>query len=191
MAASDDGVVLDFFSGSGTTAHAVIATNRMGAKNMKYICIENGGSFDGIIKPRVSKNIYSSDWKNAKPCQFDGVSSCTKYLRLESYEDTCDNLALARSETQQTLIDQTPALREGYFLNYLLDIESRASLLNLDKFNDPFNVALSITRNDETRELKVDLPETFNYLLGLRVKTQRRLKGVYEVTGTTPAGDSA
>jgi adenine-specific DNA-methyltransferase len=191
IAGPEDGVVLDFFSGSGTTAHAIIGINRDGVGNLKYVCVENGASFDSIIMPRVGKNTYSSDWKNAKPLKVDGISSCTKYLRLESYEDACDNLALVRSETQQAVIDQAPALREGYFLNYLLDIESRASLLNLDKFNDPFNVAMSITRNDETREVKVDLPETFNYLLGLRVSSQRRLKGVYEVTGTTPAGDSA
>lgn len=187
-----DGLICDFFAGSGTTAHAVINCNReVDEASRRYLLIEVGDHFDNALKPRVQKSLYSSEWNEGRPKSLDGFAQVIKYLRLESYEDTCDNLALTRSETQQTLIDQAPTLREGYYLNYLLDMESRASLLNLDKFNDPFNVALSITRNDETREVKVDLPETFNYLLGLRVKTQRRLKGVYEVTGTTPAGDSA
>lgn len=33
--------------------------------------------------------------------------------------------------------------------------------------------------------------ETFNYLLGLRVQTMRRIKDVFEVVGVTPAGDQA
>ncbi|GAB1393453.1 hypothetical protein MASR1M60_16160 [Rhodocyclaceae bacterium] len=81
------------------------------------------------------------------------------------------------------------SLRENYLLNYMLDIESRQSLLNLDKFIDPFNVEMTITRNDEARAVKADMIETFNYLLGLRVQTMRRLMGIYEVTGTTPSGD--
>jgi len=184
-------LILDYFAGSGTTGEAVIRLNKDQDDKRRYCLVEVGEHFDRILKPRLVKSIYSETWVEGCPLNRVGVSQTIKYLRLESYEDACDNLALARSDTQQTLIDQAPALREGYFLNYLLDIESRASLLNLDHFSDPFNVVLSITRNDETREVKVDMPETFNYLLGLRVKTQRRLKGVYEVTGTTPAGDRA
>jgi adenine-specific DNA-methyltransferase len=71
----------------------------------------------------------------------------------------------------------------------MLDVESRGSLLNLDKFVDPFNVAMMITRNNDMREVKVDMVETFNYLLGLRVQTMRSIKDVYEVVGVTPAGD--
>ncbi|MDO9226179.1 MAG: site-specific DNA-methyltransferase [Pseudomonadota bacterium] len=173
--------ILDFFCGSGTTPAVAHKLKR------RWIGIESGAHFDYLARTRITKTIAGKTGGIKSHASY----GLAKYLRLESYEDTCDNLALARSDTQQTLIDQAPALREGYFLNYLLDIESRASLLNLDKFSDPFNVALSITRNDETREVKVDMAETFNYLLGLRVKTQRRLKGVYEVTGTTPAGDRA
>jgi adenine-specific DNA-methyltransferase len=71
----------------------------------------------------------------------------------------------------------------------MLEVESRDSLLNLDRFTDPFNVEISITRNDESRHVKLDLVETFNYLLGLRVKSLRRTKGVLEVTGVSPTGD--
>ncbi|MEO6352028.1 MAG: hypothetical protein ABIO19_09190, partial [Burkholderiaceae bacterium] len=54
-----------------------------------------------------------------------------------------------------------------------------------------FNLKITVLRGDEVQSVKVDLVETFNYLLGLRVQTMRRLKGVYEVTGTTPDGDRA
>lgn len=183
------GTVLDYFAGTGTTAHAVIDLQRGGSSGRNYILVEMGGHFDHVLKPRIQKAVYSSNWDGGKPQSADGVSHFVKYVRLETYEDAGDNLALARASDQQTLIKQAPALREGYILNYMLDVESRTSLLNLDRFIDPFNVRMSLTRNDETRSVTVDMVETFNYLLGLRAQSMRRLKGVYEVIGTTPQGD--
>jgi adenine-specific DNA-methyltransferase len=61
--------------------------------------------------------------------------------------------------------------------------------MNLDRFINPFDVRLIISCSDETRETAVDMVETFNYLLGLRVKSLRRVKGVLEVTGISPAGE--
>jgi adenine-specific DNA-methyltransferase len=56
-------------------------------------------------------------------------------------------------------------------LSYMLDVESAgsASLLNVDAFADPFNYRMNIARGNETRETVVDLVETFNWLLGIRV----------------------
>ena len=72
----------------------------------------------------------------------------------------------------------------------MLEVESRGSLLSLDRFVDPFNVKLTISRNNETQQVVVDLVETFNQLLGLRVHALRQLKGVIEVTGVNPTGES-
>jgi adenine-specific DNA-methyltransferase len=109
---------------------------------------------------------------------------------LESYEDACENLKLARSESQRELIEGSPELREHYLLQYMLDVESRSSLLSLDRFVDPFNVKLTISRNNETQQVGVDMVETFNLLLGLKVQATRQLKGVLEVTGVDPGGQS-
>ncbi|GIW56611.1 MAG: hypothetical protein KatS3mg082_3015 [Nitrospiraceae bacterium] len=53
-------------------------------------------------------------------------------------------------------------------LRYMLDVESRgsASLLNIDRFEDPFNYKLDIATGTagETKPTVVDLVETFNYL---------------------------
>ncbi len=58
-------------------------------------------------------------------------------------------------------------------LRYLLDVDIRpgASLLDVERFVDPTAYTLSIKRpgSDESRETPVDLIETFNWLLGLRV----------------------
>ncbi len=92
---SNTDVSLDFFAGSGTTGHAVINLNREDDGNRKYILIEMGDYFDTVLKPRISKVVYSKDWKDGKPQnRYTGVSHCYKYLRLESYEDTLNNLVL-------------------------------------------------------------------------------------------------
>jgi adenine-specific DNA-methyltransferase len=186
-------VILDFFAGSGTTAHAVINLNREDGGRRKYILVEVGEYFDTVLVPRIKKVVYSKDWKDGKPVSREGISHMFKVLRLESYEDTLNNLELKRTEAQQSLLEQHPAFREDYMLHYMLDVESRgsASLLNLDRFEDPFSYKLNIATGTvgETKPTVVDLVETFNYLIGLRVKTIDDVRGVRVVTGTNPQGE--
>jgi adenine specific DNA methylase Mod/very-short-patch-repair endonuclease len=201
----NNALILDFFAGSGTTAHAVINLNREDGGRRKYILVEMGEYFDTVLVPRIKKVVYSKDWKDGKPLtptlspegrgqgEGTGISHMFKYIRLESYEDTLNNLELKRTEAQQSLLEQHPAFREDYILHYMLDVESRgsASLLNLDRFEDPFNYKLNIATGTvgETKPTVVDLVETFNYLIGLRVKTIRYIDGVCVVTGTNPQGE--
>ncbi|MCX6640287.1 MAG: DNA methyltransferase, partial [bacterium] len=191
----DEGAIcLDYFAGSGTTAHAMINLNREDGGSRKYILVEMGEYFDTVMKPRIQKVIYSKDWKEGKPVSREGSSHLFKYLRLESYEDTLNNLEVERTEAQQQLLDQHEGFREDYLLRYMLEVESRgsASLLNLDRFADPFNYKLKISTGSvgETREVNVDLVETFNYLLGLKVKHQDSIRGFKVVTGTVRKGNS-
>ena len=189
----EDAVCLDFFAGSGTTAHAVINLNREDGERRKYILVEMGEYFDTVLVPRIKKVVYSKDWKDGKPVSREGISHMFKILRLESYEDTLNNLELRRTEVQQSLLEQHPTFREDYILHYMLDVESRGSpsLLDLDRFEDPFNYKLNVATGTvgETKPTAVDLVETFNYLIGLRVKTIRYLDGVCVVTGTNPQGE--
>jgi adenine-specific DNA-methyltransferase len=185
--------VLDFFAGSGTTAHAVINLNREDGGRRKYILVEMGEYFDTVLVPRIKKVVYSKDWKDGKPVSREGVSHMFKILRLESYEDTLNNLELNRTEAQQQLLAEHPTFREDYMLHYMLDVESRgsASLLNLDRFEDPFSYKLNIATGTvgEIKPTALDLVETFNYLIGLRVKTMHHIGGVRVVTGTNPQGE--
>ena len=192
-ATPDGGIVLDFFAGSGTTAHAVINLNREDGGKRKYILVEMGEYFDTVLVPRIKKVVYSRDWKDGKPVSREGSSHMFKVLRLESYEDTLNNLELRRTEAQQLVLDEQPMFREDYMLRYMLDVESRgsASLLNLDRFEEPFSYKLDIATGTagETKPTVVDLVETFNYLIGLRVKTMDHIGGVRVVTGTNPQGE--
>ncbi|NCN06125.1 MAG: site-specific DNA-methyltransferase [Spirochaetales bacterium] len=174
-----DNLVLDYFAGSGTTGHAVINLNREDQGKRKFILVEMGDYFDTVLKPRIQKVIYSSDWKDGKPTNRDtGITHCFKYLRLESYEDTLNNLDLRRTDAQNALLDfkgeGADKFKEDYILRYMLDVESRgsSSLLNIEVFTDPtaYSLKVKIPGSDESREVKIDLLETFNYLLGLQIK---------------------
>src|SRR5579884_3243478 len=189
----DNTWALDFFAGSGTTAHAVINLNREDGGRRKYILVEMGEYFDSVLVPRIKKVVYSKDWKDGKPVSRGGVSHMFKYIRLESYVDTLNNLELKQTEVRQSLLEQHRDFREDYMLRYMLELESRgsASLLNLDRFEDPFSYTLEIATGTagETKPTVVDLVETFNYLIGLRVKTIDHIRGVRVVTGTNPQGE--
>lgn len=184
-------IVLDYFSGSGTSGNAIISLNRSDSQKRKYILVEMGEYFDTVTKPRIQKVIYSKDWKDGKPISREGISHCFKYMRLESYEDTLNNLALKQTESQQQALDMNPIFREGYMLNYMLDVEAKDSLLNLEWFVNPFNCYLNITKNNELQPTKVELVETFNYLIGLVVENYAVPKeGYVVVTGKNLAGES-
>ena len=81
-------LVLDFFAGSGTTAHAVINLNREDGGNRKYLLIEMGDYFHTVLLPRIKKVVYSKDWRDGKPVSREGVSHLLKYYGLEQYEET-------------------------------------------------------------------------------------------------------
>jgi len=182
--------ILDYFSGSGTTGHAIINLNRLDQGNRTFILVEMGKYFETVTKPRIQKVIYSKDWKDGKPISREGISQCFKYMRLESYEDTLNNLSLMQSDAQLTVLDANPSFKEGYMLNYMLDVEAQDSLLNLDWFVNPFECHINITRNNEMQPTKVDMVETFNYLIGLVVENYAAPKdGYVVVTGKNLDGD--
>ena len=87
----DDALILDFFAGSGTTAHAVMNLNRADGGNRKYILVEMGEHFNTVILPRVKKIAFSDKWKGGKAVLGNGsqgMSHFVKYFDLEQYEDT-------------------------------------------------------------------------------------------------------
>jgi adenine-specific DNA-methyltransferase len=188
-----DGIVCDYFGGSGTTPHAIINLNREDHGHRKYILVEMGDYFATVTKPRIQKVIYSKDWKDGKPVSREGSSHLFKYLRLESYEDALNNLELKRTPDQDDLLRQHEPLREDYMLRYQLDVETRdsASLLNLSQFTNPFAYQLKIATGSvgESRPVNVDLVETFNYLLGLRVSHMDTIRGFRVVQGLNPDGE--
>lgn len=228
---SSEARVLDYFAGSGTTGHAVINLNRKDSGRRKFILVEMGDYFDTVLLPRIKKITFTPEWKDGKPkCPATHKEAkrsprIVKVVRLESYEDALNNLETHRTDEQQLLLKAPEAqdadgLREQYILRYMLDVETRGSqsLLNVQAFTDPTAYKLKVKPpgSDESREVNVDLLETFNWLIGLTVRhiaapqifngaferdseKRLRLKGRLKeeadgpywfrtVTGTTPDG---
>jgi adenine-specific DNA-methyltransferase len=178
-------IILDYFGGSGTTGHAVINLNRKDGGRRKFILVEMGDYFDTVLLPRLKKVTFTPEWKDGKPKRFATQEETNrspriiKVIRLESYEDTLNNLDLRRTQPQQSLLDLSGAqgpdgLKEQYLLRYMLDVETRGSqsLLNISTFTDPTAYRLKVKQpgSDESREVNVDLLETFNWLIGLTVQ---------------------
>ncbi|OGO40733.1 MAG: hypothetical protein A2Z03_05805 [Chloroflexi bacterium RBG_16_56_8] len=173
----EEPTILDYFAGSGTTGHAVINLNREDGGQRKFILVEMAHYFDTVLLPRIKKVTFSPEWKDGKPkrmaTQEEGERGprIVKVIRLESYEDALNNIAFDDSGGQIAL------QLEDYLLQYMLRWETRKSetLLNVEKLQNPFTYQLYIHREGETRAQPVDLPETFNYLIGLNEQMRQAL----------------
>jgi adenine-specific DNA-methyltransferase len=158
--------VLDYFAGSGTTAHAVINLNRKDNIKRKYILIEMGDFFNSVTKARILKAIYSNNWKAGKPqTKGTGISHMLKYITLESYEDTLDNVCLNNGK------DVPTRFKDKDTLQYLMDYNLNGEIfLPFKTLSSPFDYNLQTRNEMESHDTKIDLIETFNYLIGLKIK---------------------
>ena len=172
-----EGIFLDFFAGSGTSGQALIDLNREDNGKRKFILVEMGYYFDTLLLPRIKKVTFTPEWKDGKPKRMatqeeaERSPRIVKYIRLESYEDALNNIEFDEAFGQQA------SFWDDYLLQYMLKWETRKSetLLNVEKLASPFSYKLHIHTEGQTREKVVDIPETFNYLLGLHVKTRQVL----------------
>lgn len=170
-------VVLDYFAGSGTTGHAVINLNREDGGRRRFILVEMGEYFDTVLLPRIKKVTFTPEWKDGKPKrlatseEFERGPRIVKVIRLESYEDALNNITFDEESGQKA----RELFGDEYLLRYMLTWEGKKSetFLDLEKLQSPFSYKLRLHRDGETREQPVDLPETFNYLIGLDVETRR------------------
>ena len=167
----------DYFAGSGTTGHAVINLNREDGGQRKFILVEMGAHFDTVLLPRLKKVIFTPEWRNGNPRRFATCDEAErspriiKYIRLESYEDALDGIEFDDDDGQLKMEEEI----DGYFLKYMLQWETKGSrtLLNTQEFNRPFDYRLRTHSNGSTQERTADIAETFNYLLGLKVRKRR------------------
>lgn len=179
IAASDaQAVVLDCFAGSGTTGHAVINLNRDDGGQRKYVLVEIGEYFNSEILPRIKRIAYAPEWKDGKPLrsttqeETDRSPRIIKYLKLESYEDSLDSIEFDTAPEQQNLDER---FGDEYLIRYMLNWETRVSttLANAEEMARPFSYHIQSYVNGNSLKRLVDLPETFNWLLGLKVHTRQ------------------
>ena len=172
-----DACILDYFAGSGTTGHATINLNREDGGRRRFLLVEMADHFDTVVLPRLKKVAFSPEWSDGKPVrpptaeEAERSPRIIKYIRLESYEDALDSIQFDDQAAQLKLEDRI----EGYLLHYMLKWETKdsATLLNPADLASPFDYHLRVHTNGNTVDRPVDVAETFNYLLGLTVRTRR------------------
>jgi len=167
MGSRERELVMDFFLGSGTTAAVSLKSKR------KWLGIEQNNYFDDITLKRLKITLFGDRSGVSEMTLWKG-GGCFKYIRLESYEDTLNNLVFDENPNRSRAIESNLSLKEDYMLNYLLDVETQGSqsLLNIDAFTDPTAYKLKVKKpgSDEQIVKNIDLIETFNYLIGLRLE---------------------
>lgn len=174
--------VLDFFGGSGTTAAVSYKMKRF------FITIEIGNWFDTLMRPRIKNILHGDKYGISSKYKFP-KSGLVKYIRLESYEDCLDNLKFDRAQNQTDWLENNQSAREEYMIKYMMDLETKDSILDIKKFETPFDYKINVTRDGEIKQVNVDLVETFNFLIGLNVDHIEMLKNVLVVEGITRAGE--
>jgi adenine-specific DNA-methyltransferase len=161
-------LVMDFFLGSGTTTAVAHKLKR------KWIGIEMGEHFWTVIMPRMKevlaydKSGISKEKDVKEKYNEKTAGGFFKYQILEQYEDALDNIELQENQSAQKVF------KDDYLIKYFLDYETRESpyLLNFQHLKNPFNYKLKINISEvgEPQETNIDIPETFNYLLGIKIK---------------------
>jgi adenine-specific DNA-methyltransferase len=170
---SEEGdLVMDFFLGSGTTTAVAHKLKR------KWIGVEMGEHFWTVVMPRMKRVLAYDKTGISKEKDVEEkynertAGGFFKYIILEQYEDTLDNLELKESKPHKDFF------KDDYLIKYFLEIETKDDphLLNISMLKDPYNYKLKVNLSEvgEPKEMAVDVIETFNYLLGLKINKLMR-----------------
>ncbi|GBC92851.1 hypothetical protein HRbin15_01328 [bacterium HR15] len=163
------GIILDFFAGSGTTAHAVINLNREDGGRRKYILVEMADYFYTVLLPRIKKVVFSDKWRDGR-AQPDGqgISHFVKYYELEQYEDTLRRTRYLDDEDDDLFTP--PETEDPCHYIFLRDpkmldnAETGEPVVEVDTENNVVRVDLSELYPD------IDLAETLSNLTGKWIK---------------------
>jgi len=158
-APDDSAIILDFFAGSGTTAHAAINLNREDGGKRKYIMVEMADYFETVMLPRIKKVVFSDKWKDGKAQEGGkGISHFVKYYHLEQYED-----ALRRAKYGDADLFDDPNKDPYHQYVFLRDLKMLEAM-DVDTKKNKVTVDLSKLYDG------IDIAETLSNLTGKWIK---------------------
>lgn len=108
---SDDDIILDFHSGSGTTGHATLALNKEECGNRRFILVEQLDEHIEICKERIQKVLEQ-----------ENIDDSFIYFELAKWNEKAKEKILACKSLKE-LEKLFDILYEKYFLNYNLKIQ--------------------------------------------------------------------
>jgi adenine-specific DNA-methyltransferase len=187
----DNGVILDYFVGSGTTAHAVLELRRTGKGSRTFVVCEVNQYVNSLVIPRIKKVAASGDWQSwndGTATRIDGIGAFVEVSSLEQYEDTLENLTL---DPEQNGGDELDFEDAATLLRWRLDAEAKRVFCSIDRYRSPFGYRIRRAQGaGPTEPVEVDLVESLVWLLGLDVATMRREPEGVVLTGKNRRGES-
>lgn len=108
---NNDGIILDFFAGSGATGHAVLELNKEGSNRQFILCTNNENNIcEDVCYPRVKKVI--TGYKVSKGKKVAGLGGSLRYYRTDFVyaEPTDGNKKKLTAQATEML-----CLKEGTF----------------------------------------------------------------------------
>jgi adenine-specific DNA-methyltransferase len=109
---NDDDIILDFFAGSGTTAHATLALNEEDGGNRKFILVEQLDNHVDVCLKRIRKVLQQSKR------QTDFV-----YLELMKWNENFVE-KIQKAKTKEELKNLWETMKEKAFLSYKVDVKT-------------------------------------------------------------------
>jgi len=160
---NQDSIVIDFFSGSGTTINTAHKLGR------KWIGVEIGEHFESIIIPRIKKTLAGVISGISKELEKEGKlkkGGIVKYYELESYEDVLNKAEYAFSDdgiielynSKKLLNDKVLDRKDGIKFNYKAiyeDIDIYETISNLTGWKIKRRQKKSCIFLDKDREVEI------------------------------------
>jgi len=119
MIETKDALVLDFFAGSGTTAHAVLAQNKEDGGNRKFILVEQMDYITSVTTERVKRAIEKYDFEDF-----------FIYAEMEELNQQYVT-KLKHSASRSSTLKVWEKMEQNAFLSYKIGDEIKADLTNL------------------------------------------------------------
>ena len=135
----NEDIILDFFAGSGTTAHAVLELNKQDNGNRKFILVEQMDYVETITTERLKKVIAGEQSGIFKTGNWHFIScELMPYNqifmeRIQSAESSEELLSIWRDMSKDSVLNwyvepQKPEEAEGHFIT-INDVEKQKQLL--------------------------------------------------------------
>ena len=120
-----DSIILDFYSGSGTTAHAVLDLNQKDGGKRQFILVEQMDYIESVTCKRIQKVLQ----KNKEENPLDNTNHKFIYMELKKYNQVfIDKIQIANSTEELVAIWEEMKVKS--FLNYNVNIKQYELFLN-------------------------------------------------------------
>ncbi len=130
---SGNDIILDFFAGSGTTAHAVLDLNKQDGGNRQFILCEQMDYIETVTKARIKKVMEN----NANEIDFNQTNNQFIYMELTPLNQTLID-AITEAENLDRLLKIRDRILQSYFYKYDMNYQQARddqAFIALD-FND-------------------------------------------------------